>query len=392
MRMKRTVSRRPLGVLSAALPLSALAIAGALSCGGDGDEGPKYKGVDISGDPPEFLSDMNLMRWDGSQVIYEEGVEPYDLANPLFSDYAVKNRAIFIPEGSKIQYRDVAAFEFPVGTVILKSFMFPADLRSPGENIDLVETRVLVHYEDGWKAFPYLWDHEIGDAVLKVAGDTRPITFVDLDGQEQTAQYLVPQKNQCADCHTLKDLDTGENYLTPIGPKARHMNRESPAHAGENQLTHLADAGWLEGLPAIDQVESDWAFGPFEQPDVSTLSPEDLNKAARDYLDINCAHCHNPAGVNGISSQLFLNYDNADDFHLGVCKKPGSAGAGGVDRDYDIVPGDAEASILVYRTETLDTGAMMPLLGRSLHHAEGVGVLRAWIDGMAPVDCLNPNP
>jgi hypothetical protein len=70
-----------------------------------------------------------------------------------------------------------------------------------------------------------------------------------------------------------------------------------------------------------------------------------------------------------------------------VCKRPGSAGAGGVDREFDVVPGDPEQSILWYRTATENVGAMMPDLGRSLGHDVGAAVLWRWIEDMPPVDC-----
>ena len=51
-----------------------------------------------------------------------------------------------------------------------------------------------------------------------------PISFVDRDGVPKTAQYLVPQRNQCRSCH--ERIDTGGNaFITPIGPKARHLHR-----------------------------------------------------------------------------------------------------------------------------------------------------------------------
>jgi N-acetylneuraminate synthase len=46
-----------------------------------------------------------------------------------------------------------------------------------------------------------------------------------------------------------------------------------------------------------------------------------------------------------MTSQLFLNHDNTDVFHLGVCKQPGSAGLGTGGFKYDIVPGNADVSI-----------------------------------------------
>ena len=91
--------------------------------------------------------------------------------------------------------------------------------------------------------------------------------------------------------------------------------------------------------------------------------------------------------MQGITSQLFLNHDNEDRFHLGVCKRPGSAGAGTGGFVFDIVPGDAATSILYFRTSTDQVGAMMPLLGRSLIHRRGIELLQAWIAAMPAEPC-----
>jgi uncharacterized repeat protein (TIGR03806 family) len=342
------------------------------------------QGVDLEEGAPELLSEMNLLDWDGEVISYRENVYPYELNTPLFTDYALKDRAIFIPEGNSASYAEAGSLDFPVGTVIVKSFMFPADFSQPDQNIDLIETRVLVRFEDEWKGYPYIWDHELGDAVLTVQGEIRQIDFLDKDGVEQTANYLIPQKNQCVECHEVKNADD-ETLTIPIGPSARNLNREGPD--GENQLTRLADAGVLGGLPAIADIDAAWDIRDLEETAVVDMPYEEINRASRDYLDVNCAYCHNPNGVNGISSQLFLNYDNEDMFHLGVCKAPGSAGEGAGGLTYDIVPGNADESILVFRSETLDVGAMMPLIGRSLAHDDGVELVRAWIDGMPPDDC-----
>lgn len=351
------------------------------------DPGCEFQGIDPELGPPEFLSEMCLMDWDGQDFLYEDNVYRYELNTPLFSDFALKERAIYVPPGETVEYRDNEVFEFPVGTVILKSFYFPADLREPELDRDLIETRVLVRFPEEWKTYPYVWDHDLGDAVYTVQGEIRPVEFIGPDGIERTASYLIPQKNQCLKCHEIKD-EADETVVTPIGPRARHLNRDQDFGAGPvNQLSHYAEQGWLTGVPALDQVPSAWDMRELADKPVAEMSHEEVTVAARDYLDINCAYCHNPRGVNGISSQLFLNWDNEDTFHLGYCKKPGSAGKGGEDREYDIVPGDAEASILVYRTETLELGAMMPEFGRSLVHEDGILLLRAWIDGLPPDDC-----
>ena len=352
-----------------------------------GEELCEFQGIDFDAGAPELLSDMCLVSWDGEVFHYEDNVYPYDLNTVLFSDYAVKDRAIYIPPGETAQYQDNDILDLPVGSVILKHFSFPADLRVPDLDIDLIETRVLVRFPDEWKAYPYIWDHELGDAVLTVQGETRQIDFIGPDGEPRTANYLVPQKNQCISCHEIKD-EFDETITTPIGPRPRYLNRLADFGDGPvNQLSHYADAGWLEGVPAIDSIPAAWDHRTYGDMRIDQWTHEDITTAARDYLDINCAYCHNPRGVNGISSQLFLNWDNEDEFNLGFCKKPGSAGKGGEDREFDIVPGDAEASILVYRSETLDLGSMMPLIGRSLAHDDGIELLRAWIDGLPPDDC-----
>ena len=99
---------------------------------------------------------------------------------------------------------------------------------------------------------------------------------------------------------------------------------------------------------------------------------------------------HNPNGVQGVTSQLFLHYENTDEFRLGVCKRPGSAGSGTGGFTFDIVPGNPDESILVFRVETEEVGAMMPLLGRSLQHRHGADLLRAWVAEMPVVDCSAP--
>jgi hypothetical protein len=102
---------------------------------------------------------------------------------------------------------------------------------------------------------------------------------------------------------------------------------------------------------------------------------------ARAYLEINCAHCHNPAGA-AANSGLFLDRRQSDPVALGIGKRPVAAGRGSGGRDFAIAPGDPDASILVYRMESTDPGIAMPELGRATVHVEGVKLLREWIATM----------
>lgn len=355
------------------------------SCGdGRAFAGPVV--VDLEATRPfARLSEWRLLTLRDGHVVYNDRVVPYDLATPLFSDYTLKDRAIYLPEGATIAYADAGVLDFPVGTVIVKSFSIAPDLRAPDVDRRVLETRVLVRHADGWRTWPYRWNDAQTDAELAPAGAVVELSFVDTDGTPREASYLVPNRNQCTSCHERQTSPGAmETVVTPIGPTARNL-RGVPAAEGEGDvLEHLTALGWLMGLREGDAAV-DW--GRLEAEGVSGLSFEELDRAARDYLDVNCAHCHNPSGVQGQTSQLFLNYDNEDLFRLGFCKRPGSAGAGTGGLTFDIVPGDPDESILLFRVETEEVGAMMPLLGRSVTHARGAELLRAWIAAMEPMAC-----
>ncbi len=361
---------------------------------GGGLNGPVVVSLDTS--PPALLSEYKLFTWSpASGFAFNDRVVPYDVNTALFSDYALKQRAIYIPEGAAMTFDAEQPLDLPVGAVVIKTFYYPADARAPDENLRLVETRLLIRHPDGWHPLPYIWNAEQRDAVLTPAGEVRPISFVDATGASQVANYLIPQRNQCQSCHARQDSEGAPIELVLIGVKARHMNRTYD-YGGDvgvrNQLDHFAELGMLTGAPPAATVPATYDFRPIETAGVSAIAAGDLEPAARGYLDINCAHCHNPHGIQGVTSQLFLNHDNADPFHLGVCKHPGSAGTGTGGFLFDIVPGDPDNSILYFRTHTAQVGAMMPLLGRSLTHDRGAELLHAWIAAMPAKVCATPPP
>lgn len=335
--------------------------------------------------PFERLSEYQLLRWRDGRFEYNDGVVPYELNTALFSDFALKARALYVPTGAVMRFHEREAFALPVGSVLVKSFLFAPDLRQPEEGRRLVETRLLVRYPEGWRAFPYLWREDGSDADYWVRGRVEVVPLIDPSGAPRVAQHLVPQRNQCLDCH---EDEAGGRQVAIIGPKARHLNRTF-VYDGEakNQLVHLAELGLLEGLPPLDRVERAAALDSLVATSTEGWSAAEVERAARDYLDINCAHCHNPRAVQGVTSQLFLDAHNRDERALGICKVPGSAGSGAGGLRYDIVPGAPEASILMHRVETEVVGEMMPLIGRSLADALGVRLVRQWIRDMPARSC-----
>src|SRR3546814_10616285 len=125
-------------------------------------------------------------------------------------------------------------------------------------NLRLIETRSLVHRKDGWAAIPYVWNDAQTEATLARTGAVLPLTLVDSDNSREDFNYVVPDESQCASCHAQDWID---RKVHPIGPKARHLNKDYHYASGaENQLTHLAKLGYLDGLPAPADVprDADW--------------------------------------------------------------------------------------------------------------------------------------
>jgi uncharacterized repeat protein (TIGR03806 family) len=340
-------------------------------------------------DDPADLSAWNQLDPRDGRLVVSDGVTPYTLNTPLFSDYAHKLRTIWIPEGAgPAAYDPSGSFDFPVGTVVTKTFYFPEPVDGPADSkvlradppagvvtslaldeVRLVETRVLVRREDGWHGLPYVWNAEETAATLQRTGAILPLTLVDDDAQEPLT-YLVPDVNQCASCHAT-DHTTGT--VETIGLQARHLNTDVDLGDGvASQLDQWQGRGLLTGAPATEEIPTAAVW------DDDQASLEDR---ARAYLDVNCAHCHNPVGAADTSG-LFLDPSTEIGPSFGVCKPPVAAGRGTGGRLVDIAPGDPEGSILVSRMETTDPGAMMPELGRAVTHTEGVDLIAAWIESL----------
>lgn len=293
------------------------------------------------------------------------GVFPYEVNAPLFSDYAEKTRLISLPPGAKMVYNPDASFEYPVGAAIIKNFFYWHDAAHPEKGRRIIETRVLLKEAKGWKALAYIWNREQTDAVLEVAGATTPVTWQTASGKKQEFAYTVPNVNQCKGCHSY------DGQFIPIGTTSRQLNLSLPNH--ENQLVTFQKWGILD-LPE--------GFDPATSPYLSDYrKPGDTERAARAYLDGNCAHCHNPHGPASTSG-MFLGAEVQDPEQLGIGKPPVAAGRGSGNRKYGIVPGKPSESILLYRMEHNDPGIRMPELGRQLMHEEGVELIKNWIREM----------
>jgi uncharacterized repeat protein (TIGR03806 family) len=314
---------------------------------------------------PRRLSSWRLFTGKAAELHPNRGVVPYDLNTPLFSDYADKFRFVWMPPGTTATYRSDEVFDFPVGTILSKTFAFHTE---PGGRDRLIETRLLVHGQTGWVGLPYVWNRDQTEATLEVAADPVPVRFVDAAGHEHSTGYLIPNSNQCKECHARYKV------MGPLGPKARNLNKTYAYASGPaNEIAYWAGIGYLKGSPDPRQAPR---AAVWDNPSTGTLEAR-----ARAYLDVNCGTCHRPGGA-AATSALYLDLASSSEENLGVCKTPVAAGHASGNLLFDIVPGRPGESILIRRMESAAPKIMMPEIARTLPHEEGIELVRAWITSL----------
>lgn len=105
------------------MPRLAVMFALALDCAACGN-GARPVTFHAIGAIPERLSDWGVAAADGRHFALGDGVVPYDINTPLFSDYALKLRAVWLPPGSRAGYDPERELAFPVGTILVKTFHY----------------------------------------------------------------------------------------------------------------------------------------------------------------------------------------------------------------------------------------------------------------------------
>jgi uncharacterized repeat protein (TIGR03806 family) len=343
---------------------------------------------------PAKLSGWNQFTSDGSVLALREGVVPFALNTPLFSDYTHKLRTLWLPPGTQITYAAQGPLPFPVGAVVTKTFYYPraAGVRSDavgalsvaqidgGESVDLkthrlIETRIMVRESSGrWSATTYVWDDDQRDATLVRTGKAIAVDLVSTSGTTTQFTYAVPSDTQCISCHAV-DATTGA--FEAIGPQAPNMNRDYAYASGtRNQLDALTARGLLTGLV---QPAPRWAV--WDDPATGSLEAR-----TRTYFEVNCSTCHNPTG-RASRTGLWLGLTQTERVRLGICKPPAGGQLNGR-FTYDVQPGSAAQSFLFFRVSNYRLNSdpqrvAMPELGRHVFHAEGNALVRDWIDTLA---------
>lgn len=292
---------------------------------------------------------------------------PFDVNAALWTDGALKSRWIALPTNTQIVFAPTSSWVFPPGTVLVKHFELGVDETDPSIR-KRVETRLLIVSANG-SVFgaTYRWGTNTQDATLLAGSLSENIVIQTATGVPRKQKWTYPSRDNCLSCHTARS-----GYV--LSPRTAQLNGDlayPQTGATDNQLR-----AWNHiGLFANPLDENSLASLPrmFGLADASAS----LEARARSYLDVNCAHCHQPGGPSHalfdvrystpLEQQGLINGRAAHDMEILGARL--------------IAPGDAERSMILVRQTILDSEKMPPL-GRNLTDTQAEQVLRAWIEGM----------
>jgi uncharacterized repeat protein (TIGR03806 family) len=332
--------------------------------------------VNLTQVPYSKLSDYHFFKDELKNHQPTTGVLPYEPASSLFADYAHKMRFIWLPNGTTAAYNgDDNVFEFPVGTALLKTFYY--DNVQPNNTRKIIETRLLIRKQDGWKAYDYIWNTAQTEAFLDTVeqGVFIPIEWKE-NGITKTTTYKTPSQTECLTCHKINpNQTTGGEITIPIGPKPQNLNKNFNYSTGsQNQIAKWKSVGFIGN----DVPNTSTIYSTVDWNDTSKT----LEQRARSYIDVNCAHCHRTGGHCDYVSMRF-NFSNTNLDTFGVCMTPLFYIENG---PFVINGGDANHSELIHRINTTEGATMMPIIGRTIIHNEGVQLISDWINSL-PADC-----
>lgn len=319
---------------------------------------------------PPRLSQTGAFK-DVLHLVPADGLIPYDLIVPFWSDGAEKTRWISVPDG-KIKFSPTNEWVFPRGTVFVKTFELPTNETNSAVKRRL-ETRLLVcDATNGVYGVTYKWRADNSDADLLSTNLTEPIPIQTATGV-RTQIWYYPSRQDCLACHT-------GNAGLVLGVKARQLNRELtfPSGVADNELrawSHIGlfdtnlDKAALKNIPTLAAASD------------ATRSVEDR---ARSYLDANCAQCHRPRGTVAYFDARYttpLEEQRLVDGKVLIDER--------IDSPRVIAPHDPWRSILYMRANTMEAFRMPPV-ARNTIDEQGMKLVRQWIESLPGLPVLAP--
>lgn len=340
--------------------------------------------VDLTQVPYPKLSDYKFFEGDLKNQTPSLNVLPYEPSSSLFTDYAHKKRFVWMPTGTKANFDgDDKVLDLPIGAALIKTFYYDnVQNISPVGGTRIIETRIMIRKESGWIFAEYIWNAEQTDAFLDTTGDGSytQIEWKDENNIIKNTNYRMPSEEQCIVCHKTSRLVNSQVVTTyiPIGIKPQNLNfNYSYTTTTQNQLTKWIEQGYLEDnftLPTVEKTTVNY-----------NDSSQSLDKRARSYVDINCAHCHQSDRHCDYRPMRFaFNETDGNQTNMGVCVEtqdmqgfPGALGK-------IVTPANINRSMLFHRINTTNETYRMPLHGRTIIHEEGVALIQEWINSLQP--------
>lgn len=316
--------------------------------------------------PPTQLSRTGLFTSLAS-LTPATGLVEYDVRHPFWSDGTRKRRWFAIPDGTRIGFSAGGAWQFPVGSVLVKHFEIDTTAGTRR-----LETRVLARRASGWYGLVYRWRTDGSDADLLTDG-AREMLTVATAGGNTTFEYEYPSRTDCLRCHTPAAGDI-------LGARTAQLNRNftyTVSRVTDNQLRTLDHLGVLDrdigpftgGIAVASQHAA--------RPALDDAGAS-IERRARAYLETNCAVCHQPGGGTPVTIDLREDVAVAA---MGIVDVAPTAGDLGIANARIVARGDRARSVLWQRMRRLDE-ARMPVISSHRVDDAGVDIVGRWIDAL----------
>jgi hypothetical protein len=314
----------------------------------------------VSSEPAErTLSDGSLPERLRDTGIDELG-RSFSPQYPLWSDGAVKRRWMHLPDGTTIDARDAANWDFPVGTRFWKEFSF---------NGRKAETRLLWKASrERWVSVSYVWNDAGTDAVL--APKEGVITSVEV---APGRRHIIPSRDECLMCH-------GTRRTGPLGFNALQLSTDRDPNAihGEPLTNGMMTLRTLVEERRLTPDRRDLVMEPprIRASDVTT-------RAVLGYLAANCGPCHNRNGEIATLGPSWQHSDimDGDAVARSMLDQPTLWQVPGVPEGASVLVSShaPENSAMLVRMRTRRPSSQMPPLGSALRDDRALAVMARWI-------------
>jgi len=351
----------------------------------DGGTILKLATAGASVEPPALLSQTGVFT-NLATLATVQGVIPYDVANPLWSDGSSKHHWMILPnDGSHnstqedIVFSEEGNWVFPAGTVFVKHFEIGTDENNPAA-VKRLETRFLICTEGGGKyGVTYKWNAAGTDAELLTSGLDESYNVTLAGGGSEARTWSYPSRSECLLCHNTASGQA-------LGVRTHSLNRDFHYDLTGRDANQLAT---FNSLGMFDQTLTAEELANFIEARALDDETAPLEHRVRSYLDSNCSHCHQPGGPVSYFDARLGTPLNVQGLINGMIQGHFTMGPDG----RYLKPGDPDLSALHIRLSNVGNGAAMPPLAKNVVDQKAVDLLQEYLESLTAEEfALTPSP